>query len=347
MLSFKLLGAIATVISTLAAREVVTQNFCIHGINYNPRMGPDWAPVEQKCKSAEAIQTDMEILTQVTDTVRLYGLGDCDQGMAVAPAAVNAGLLVSLGLWVSGDAAVFEAEFAKFQELLQQNAALFTSESIVDVHVGSEAIYRKEVTAQENIDCLRRVKELLAANGLASIPVTIAEIGDVYLAHPELTDAVDFVQANGFPFWERIPVETAVPYFETRMAPLYQQAAARGKKVVVGETGWASAGSDPKASIASPANAARYFQDFYNMAQQQGLEFFYFEAFDEEWKITSSNATVEGHFGLFHADGTLKREIADLSLGSRRNGVKAPARLAVTTTTTTTDENDDGSNTTT
>ncbi|RLN45638.1 hypothetical protein BBJ29_010087 [Phytophthora kernoviae] len=286
MLSFKLLGGIATLIAAISTQETSAQDFCIHGVNYNPRVGPDWAPVAEQCKSAADIQVDMATLAPITRSVRLFGLVDCDQ------------------------------ELAQLQALIQQNPGVFSSGAIVDIHVGSEAIYRKEVTAQKNIEFMNRVKTVLAQNNLSSIPVTIAEIGDVYLAHPELTAAVDFVQANGFPFWERIEVESAVSYFESRMAPLYQQAAAVGKKVVIGETGWASSGSDVKASVTGPSNAARYFSDFYQMAEQQNLEFYYFEAFDEEWKITASNTTVEGYFGLFHADRTLKTEFAALSLGS-------------------------------
>jgi glucan 1,3-beta-glucosidase len=315
MLSLKLLGTIAAFTSALSAPHARAQNFCLHGINYNPRVGADWAPVNQRCKSAASIQADMESLAHVTNSVRLFGLGDCDQASTVVPAAINAGLTVSLGLWVSGDDAVFESEFAELQTLIQQYPSIFADGSVVDVHVGSEAVYRKDVTAEQNIHDMKRVKALLVANDL-SVPVTIAEIGDVYLAHPEITTAVDFVQANGFPFWERIEVKDAVAYFEARMAPVFQQAAVQGKKVVIGETGWASAGSSPKASEASSSNAARYFSEFYQMAVSRGLEYYYFEGFDEEWKIAASNATVEGHFGLFHEDRTLKTELAALELGA-------------------------------
>ncbi|POM80592.1 Putative Glycosyl hydrolase family 17 protein [Phytophthora palmivora] len=257
----------------------------------------------------------METLVQVTKSVRFYGLGDCDQSTMAVPAAINAGLSVSLGVWVNDDEAVFESEFTKLQTLLKDHSTIFSQGNIVSIHVGSEAIYRKEVTAAKNIEYLQRVKALLTAYGLESVPVTIAEIGDVYLAHPELTDAVDFVEANGFPFWERINIQNAVNYLKSRMTPLFQQALARDKKVVIGETGWASGGSSPRASFASPSNAATYFRGFYNWAIEQGIEFYYFEGFDEEWKIAATDDTVEGYFGLFHADGTLKTEIADLQLG--------------------------------
>ncbi|KAG6622489.1 putative Glycosyl hydrolase family 17 protein [Phytophthora cinnamomi] len=314
MLSFKLLGAIVAFTSALLTKQSAAQ-FCIHGINYNPRNGPDWAAEDQRCKSSANIQADISTLAQVSGSIRLYGLGDCDQVSSVVPVAINAGLSVSLGLWVSGDETVFEAEFNRLQTLIQQSPGIFTGGSIVDIHVGSEAVYRKDITAEKNIEYLQRVKSLLAAYSLSSVPATIAEIGDVYLAHPELTNAVDFVQANGFPFWEKIAVEDAVEYFDRRMTPLYQQAAALGKRVEIGETGWASGGSSPKASEASPENAARYFFNFYQMAKARSLPFYYFEGFDEEWKIGTSNASVEGYFGLFHEDRTLKTEIANLALG--------------------------------
>lgn len=315
MLSSKLLVAAASITLMLSGKKAAGQNFCIHGINYSPRIGPDWVSMDQRCKSSASVQEDMNTLAKVTGSIRLFGLGDCDQSSTVVPAAINAGLSVSLGLWVSGDDAVFESELLKLNTLIQQNVDFFTSGNIVDIHVGSEAIYRNDVSAAENIADLQRVKTLLTTYNL-NVPVTIAEIGDVYLTHPELIDAVDFVQANGFPFWEKIAVENAVSYFASRMEPLYQRAIASDKKMVIGETGWASDGYSPKSSEASPSKAARYFYDFYHMAKQQNLEFFYFEAFDEKWKRISNNDTVEGHFGLFYEDRTLKPEIAELTFGS-------------------------------
>ncbi|OWZ19900.1 Glycosyl hydrolase [Phytophthora megakarya] len=261
----------------------------------------------------------MATLFQVTRSVRLYGLGDCSQSTITIPAAINAGLTVSLGVWVSDDEAVFQAEFALLQTLIEDHRAIFSNGNIVSIHVGSEAIYRKEITAAKNIEYLQVIKALLTAYGLEAVPVTIAEIGDVYLANPELTDAVDFVEANGFPFWERIDIASAVPYFHSRMEPLFQQALARDKRVVIGETGWASNGTSPKASFASPSNAATYFRQFYAYALEQGFDFYYFEGFDELWKATTTDDTVEGYFGLFHEDRSLKADIAALGLPSCTN----------------------------
>ncbi|CEG40210.1 glucan-beta-d-glucosidase [Plasmopara halstedii] len=253
----------------LSSKEAMGQNFCIHGINYSPRIGPDCAPFK------------------VTDSIRLFGLGDRAQSSTVVPVAINAGLSVSLGFWVSDEDSVFESEFSMLNTLLQQKKDFFTNGSIVDIHVGSEAIYREDVTAAQNIAYLQRVKSLFKTYSL-NVPVTIAEIGDIYLTHPEIIDDVDFVQANEFPFGKKIAVEDAVAYFESRMEPLFNSEIARDKKMVIGETGWASNGSSLK---------------------QKELEFYYFEAFDEKWKADVSIDSVEGHFGLFCGNRTVKADV--------------------------------------
>lgn len=63
------------------------------------------------------------------------------------------------------------------------------------------------------------------------------------------------VSANGFPFWEKWPVETAATHFLERMTPLFTYAASKNKEVFISETGWASSGVSAKASAATLANA--------------------------------------------------------------------------------------------
>lgn len=36
--------------------------------------------------------------------------------------------------------------------------------------------------------------------------------------------------------------------------------------------------------MATAENAARYFHDFYLQAQEKGIPYYYFSAFDEPWK---------------------------------------------------------------
>ncbi|GMF52787.1 unnamed protein product [Phytophthora fragariaefolia] len=286
-------------------------SFKCAGINYNIRAGPDWASADVKCKPASQIATELATLKGVTDTIRLYSLTDCDQATAVVPAAIEAGLKVELGMWVDSSTSSFEAEKAAFQTLLE--TGVVTADNIVGIHVGSEAVYREDVTAAVAISNLKEIRTLCQANsGAASIPLTIADIGDTYTAHPEMIEAVDYVSANYFPFWEKVAIDGAADHFYERFSALVETASTYSKEVIVGETGWASDGTDADASPATTANAAKYFYDFYTLAAEKDLMYFYFSAFDEPWKLATleANETVEAYFGLFTQEGVLKDFIA-------------------------------------
>ncbi|EGZ14830.1 hypothetical protein PHYSODRAFT_315540 [Phytophthora sojae] len=275
------------------------------GINYNIRAGPDWATADVKCKPASQIATELATLKGVTDTIRLYSLTDCDQATAVVPAAIEAGLKIELGMWVDSAASSFEAEKAAFQTLLE--TGVVTADNTVGIHVGSEAVYRGDVTAAEAISNLNEIRTLCQANsGAAAIPLTIADIGDTYSAHPEMIEAVDYVSANYFSFWEKVAIDGAAEHFYERFSALVEIAS--GKQVIVGETGWASDGVDADASPATAENAAKYFHDFYTLAAEKDLMYFYFSAFDEPCKLATleANETVEAYFGLFTQEGALK-----------------------------------------
>ncbi|KAG6951669.1 hypothetical protein JG688_00013628 [Phytophthora aleatoria] len=281
------------------------------GINYNIRAGPDWATANEKCKPASQIATELATLKGVTDAIRLYSLTDCDQATAVVPAAIEAGLKIELGMWVDSSTSSFEAEKAAFQTLLE--TGVVQSEHIVGIHVGSEAVYRGDVTVEVAISNLEEIRTLCKANsGAASIPLTIADIGDTYSAYPKLIEAVDYVSANYFPFWEKVDIDGAADSFYKRFSALVETSSTYNKEVIVGETGWASDGTGAGASPATAANAAKYFYDFYTLAAEKNLMYYYFSAFDEPWKLPTleANETVEAYFGLFTEEGVLKDVIS-------------------------------------
>lgn len=177
-------GACAlSLVSTAEALDVK-----LFGLNYNSRIGADWESDDKRCKSPEQIKLDMALLANVTGIVRLYSLTDCNQGSLVIPAAINAGLNVSVGLWVGKDAAAFQAEKAKLQELI--NAKIITNDRVFDIHVGSEALFRKDVTVATSIDYMKQVKAICANTTAAKIPITVADVADVFITYPELIDAV-------------------------------------------------------------------------------------------------------------------------------------------------------------
>jgi len=85
-------------------------------------------------------------------------------------------------------------------------------------------------------------------------------------------------------------------------------------EVMIGETGWPSAGISFNNSVNNVANAHAYFEAITQWATQRSVMTYYFEAIDEPWK-SNQNASVppaapwqgpngaEGHYGIWALDG--------------------------------------------
>uniref|UniRef100_K3WG37 glucan endo-1,3-beta-D-glucosidase n=1 Tax=Globisporangium ultimum (strain ATCC 200006 / CBS 805.95 / DAOM BR144) TaxID=431595 RepID=K3WG37_GLOUD len=271
----------------------------LYGINYDLRQGADWDP--SKCKPAATIAADLKVLATITKNVRTYSLADCDVA-PVLTAAKSLGLTVWLGVWVSADSSVYDAEVASLKKLIKAN---LIDDNVVGFNVGSEAVYRKDITAEQSIKYLKDFKSVLSDNKI-STPVSITDIVDVLTAYPDMVAASDVVTANQFPFWEKIEADKAVAQFKTRFAPLVKLAA--GKEVVISETGWPTAGVSSNASAATPEAAGRYLNDFYLLAKEQGWKYYYFAGFDTPYKAVQAQEpdTVESYFGIFGTDGKMK-----------------------------------------
>jgi exo-beta-1,3-glucanase (GH17 family) len=124
-----------------------------------------------------------------------------------------------------------------------------------------------------------------------------------FVDYPRVSDACDVIFANCYPFWEGCPADHALVY----MKEMYRQAtnAAKGKKVIISETGWPNLGSAERGSVPSYENAIRYFINAYQWAEEEGIEIFYFSSFDEVWKI-DHEGDVGAYWGLWDKDGNQK-----------------------------------------
>ncbi len=234
------------------------------------------------------IEADMRLLAAETPCVRSYGV---DQGLdAVVPAAEAAGLQVILGAWLSRDTAHNTREIARAIELA--NAHPDTVRAIV---IGNEVMLRGELAPAQLAALLRD------AQPRTEIPITYADVWEFWTRHAAaLADAVDFVTIHNLPYWEDEPV--AIGQAITHVEAIYAQSAQLipGKKLMIGETGWPSAGRMRDGALPSRVNAARFLRGFTEMAARRGLDYNLIEAFDQPWKRTLEG-TVGGNWGLFTA----------------------------------------------
>ena len=158
--------------------------------------------------------------------------------------------------------------------------------------VGNEAIYRGEKTAEELIKTIQRVKRE------SNVPVTTGEIWNVWIEHPELATAVDFIAAHILPYWEgfseRQAVDQAVIIYDKlrRTFP--------GKRIVIAEFGWPSAGYNFKSANPGRIEQAEVLRDFVARAEALGMDYNIVEATDQPWKIFEGS--VGPYWGLFDAN---------------------------------------------
>ena len=127
------------------------------------------------------------------------------------------------------------------------------------------------------------------------MPVTTGEIWNVWIEHPELASAVDFIAAHVLPYWEGIS-ETAAVDQAIRIYDQLRQAYP-GKRIVIAEFGWPSAGYNRRDANPDPLMQAAVLRDFVVRAEALGIDYNIIEAYDQPWKTFEGG--VGPYWGMF------------------------------------------------
>lgn len=245
----------------------------------------------------EQIRRRMKIIAPYTQWVRSFS---CIEGNELIPKiAKEFGIKTLVGAWLGSDKEKNEEEIEALIQLAK--------DGFVDIAaVGNEVLYRNDLSENELIDYIRRVK-----TALPEIPVGYVDAYYEFTIKPQLTEVCDVILANCYPFWEDCAYEYSLVY----MKQMYHQAkaAARGKKVIITETGWPSAGDaeDLKNAKASQERAMKYFINAQMWSKDEDIEMFYFSSFDEDWK-TNAEGGVGAHWGLWDKNEELKNNYLEL-----------------------------------
>jgi GPH family glycoside/pentoside/hexuronide:cation symporter len=247
---------------------------------------------------AEAqIRHRLEIVQPYTHSLRSFS---CTGGNELIPRIANEkGLTTMVGAWISGDKARNEKEINALVKLAKEGKVTIAT-------VGNEVLLRNELSAQEIINYLQQVRAMLPAD----VPLGYVDAYYQFLDHPELIDHCDVILINCYPFWEGANIHNALAYLE-RMYQLVK-AVAKGKEVIIAETGWPSKGQAVEAAQPNIANAMRYFINAQHWSQEKDVSVFYFSSFDEAWKMRQEG-TVGTSWGLWDKDGALKYGIPNNS----------------------------------
>jgi exo-beta-1,3-glucanase (GH17 family)/cellulose synthase/poly-beta-1,6-N-acetylglucosamine synthase-like glycosyltransferase len=251
-------------------------------VSYAPFEGTAHPDVDN-IPNTEKIRADLKTLAPLTRAIRLYS---STGGVELVPPIANeAGLKVTVGAWIDKNADRNEREMLSAIELAKRNG------NVNGIVVGNETIYRGEQKIEDLIKLIQRVK------GSVNVPVTTGEIWNIWLEHPELASSVDFIAAHILPYWEGFSEKQAVD----QALIIYQKLrdAFPGKRIVIAEFGWPSAGYNLKKGMPGPFEQAVTLRNFVSRAEAIGMEYNIVEAIDQPWKFFEGG--VGPYWGILNA----------------------------------------------
>lgn len=258
----------------------------IHGICFSPYEGEQ----EPGDEISEAqVRRKLELLKPYTNWIRIFS---CTEGNEMIPRlAKEYGFKTLVGAWLGEDLEKNEEEVAAL-------IALAESGHVDVAAVGNEVMYRGELEESELISYIEQVK-----SAIPEIPVGYVDAYYEFTDRPAITEACDVILANCYPYWEGCSIEYSLLY----MKQMYYQAvqAAKGKKVIITETGWPSEGEALGDGVPGYDNALKYFVNAQVWSATEGIEMFYFSSFDEAWKV-GSEGSVGAYWGLWNQHEDLK-----------------------------------------
>jgi exo-beta-1,3-glucanase (GH17 family)/cellulose synthase/poly-beta-1,6-N-acetylglucosamine synthase-like glycosyltransferase len=291
----------------------------LNSVSYSPFTTGTHPDLEGSHPPEARIRADLKAIAPYTKAIRLYSsTGGVEQ---VPKIAAEFGLKVTLGIWLDksekrseGEARPafdptcknhFEQEMSdlldvscKSRNVREIGSALdllHKNRNVNGIMVGNETLFRRDMTADELAEVVKRVKREVAG----AVPVSTGEIyselletnKDGGLVAEKLISKVDFIAAHVLPYWGRVPaegaVEDAVRVYD-RLRKTFP-----GKHIVIAEFGWPSSGYNRGSAIPGRFEQAGIMREFVARAQERGIDYNLIEAYDQPWK------TIEGSVGAY------------------------------------------------
>ena len=261
----------------------------------NGMHGLCFSPYEEGQKPGDILSEDqirrrMKVIQPYTKWIRSFS---CIEGNELIPKiAKELGLKTLVGAWLGKETEKNELELSALIQLAK--------EGYVDIAaVGNEVLYRDDLTEDELLAYINRVKK-----AIPHIPLGYVDAYYEFSDRPKITEACDVILANCYPFWEYCHMDYSLMY----MKQMYSQAlrAAGGtKRVIISETGWPSEGEDFKGAQPSKENAMKYFINAQLWSKEENIDIFYFTSFDESWKV-GAEGDVGAFWGIWDKDENIK-----------------------------------------
>ncbi|OAN50835.1 exo-beta-1,3-glucanase [Paramagnetospirillum marisnigri] len=249
-------------------------------------------PITRVYPPPEQIKEDLQSLVGVARGIRTY---TSLEGMhVVPPAAGKLGLEVTHSAWLGLEPEVNDKEVAALIQAANQHP-----DAIKRVIVGNEVLLRQDLTADQLIAHIRKVKAAVTQ------PVSYADVWAFWLKNPQVAKEVDFITIHILPYWEDEPI--AVEHAAQHIVKIYRMMAEAfpGKPILIGEAGWPTYGRTRGPAVANMENAARFVRTLALVSKENGFDYNVVEAFDQPWKA-KLEGTVGAKWGVVDEERRVK-----------------------------------------
>lgn len=257
-------------------------------MDYTP-WGTQYPLCEKYPPSPNNVTRDLAVLSQLTDTVRLYGI-DCNQTEMVLHSIEQLELTemkVWLGVWIDTNQTTNDRQMKHMYELLKERKDHSIFKGVI---IGNEALFRadesKTEAQQELADFLDDARAEFKTNGW-DLPIATSDLGDNW--NSVLVSHVDFVMANIHPFFAGVPADEAASwtwsFWQNHNVPLTANNPNVGQ--IISETGWPSGGGTDcggttgdcspgqSGAVASVEDMNIFMEDWVCQAIANGTDYFW------------------------------------------------------------------------
>ena len=251
------------------------------------------SPLTNVYPTKEEIDEDLRMLSGETLTIRTYSsLGGWRDIPAIAQ---KYGLNVLQGAWLA-NAKLAKDNQAEIDQLIK--VANEYPDVIKRVIVGNEVLLRRDLKPEQLLQYIRQVKQAIKQ------PVSYADVWTFYMSYPEIAQEVDFLTVHILPYWEDEPlkIEDTAAHIEKIYRKIHETYP--GKPILIGESGWPSAGRQRGWAVPSVVNEAKFTRSLVQLANKNGFDYNIVEAFNQPWK-SQQEGVVGANWGLYSADREL------------------------------------------
>lgn len=297
------------------------------GMDYTP-MNTQYPDCVHDPPSQNNITRDVAVMSQLTNTIRLYGT-DCNQTQmllhAVERLQLNNTVKIWMGVWQDGNASTNARQLSQMYDILD----VYGADPFKGIIVANEILFRKEMTITQLSTVLKDVRANLTAKSI-SLPIATSDLGDDWT--PELAAQSDYIMSNIHPFFAGVNAKQAASwtwsFWDTNNRPLNTDLS----KNIIAETGWPSGGGTdcgtdqvtdcPNGAVAGVAEMNQFMSDWVCQALTNGTQYFWFSGFDEPWKIRYNTKTEnwEDKWGLMDVNRNLKGGVTIPDCGGQEVG---------------------------